>query len=393
MLPLSSFIFFLYSSMAIVFIYIPVFFQAKGLSATEIGLLVATGALMSIVAQPLWGYISDKYKTVKKILIITISGVFLLSLGLFQVHSITLIFICMVVFMFFNSSLPPLTDSLTLKYAQEHKKNFGALRSLGEVGVGVASISIGFLIQILGVHHLGTIYGILVAIVLILVFRLQDTKRETPPLTGKALKQLLTKPMFLWFLFMLLLISIPHRMNDSVLSLFMIEMGGAESLIGTAWTVATFSTVPIFALMAYFLRRVHPLILISIAGACYAMRWVLYSLVQAPETLIYLQLFHCVTFPLFFVSAMHFMTQIVPEELRATGTAAFMATFGGLGGIIGSAGGGRVMDLLGAPVAYQLGAILALMASILTIVTYLRIRRASTSVHSAAEVPASSGSS
>jgi PPP family 3-phenylpropionic acid transporter len=112
-----------------------------------------------------------------------------------------------------------------------------------------------------------------------------------------------------------------------------------------------------------------------VAAFFYALRWFIYSVADSPNVLIFAQLFHSVTFPIFLISSIHYLTKIVPIQLRATGQAAFAATFAGAGGIIGSAGGGWIMEDFGPRVLYGSGSILALSGAAAALFTYLYLIR------------------
>lgn len=58
-----------YATNAIIIGYLPFYLQYKGLNGTEIGWVLAIGPLASIFSQPFWGFMSDKYKTVKRIIV------------------------------------------------------------------------------------------------------------------------------------------------------------------------------------------------------------------------------------------------------------------------------------------------------------------------------------
>src|SRR5699024_12553188 len=80
----------------------------KGLSGTEIGWVLAIGPLASIISQPFWGFLSDKYRTVKWVLIMTIIGMLIFSILFFQMHHLFFILIFGALFYFFFSLVGPL---------------------------------------------------------------------------------------------------------------------------------------------------------------------------------------------------------------------------------------------------------------------------------------------
>lgn len=66
--PLRMFMFFASAISSVVISFLPIYFQFKGFTSSQIGWFLAIGPLVGLIAQPVWGYMSDKYKTVKKVL-------------------------------------------------------------------------------------------------------------------------------------------------------------------------------------------------------------------------------------------------------------------------------------------------------------------------------------
>ncbi|TDK61029.1 hypothetical protein E2K98_15095 [Bacillus salipaludis] len=60
-LYLSIFLFFFHSSSTVISTFLPVYFQEEQLTGTQIGWLMAVGPFSSLLSQPFWGYISDRY--------------------------------------------------------------------------------------------------------------------------------------------------------------------------------------------------------------------------------------------------------------------------------------------------------------------------------------------
>lgn len=81
---LKMLIFFFHVTNTIIISFLPLYLKFKGLSGTEIGWVLAVGPLASIISQPFWGYLSDKYKTVKWVLIMTIIGMLIFSILFFK---------------------------------------------------------------------------------------------------------------------------------------------------------------------------------------------------------------------------------------------------------------------------------------------------------------------
>src|SRR5690625_4751329 len=108
--------------------FLPLYLSFRGLNGTEIGWVLAVGPLASIVSQPLWGYLSDKYKTVKWMIVICISGLLLSSLVFFQMKHLGKILFVGAILYFFSYPVGALADSLGQRRANDLNISFGTIR-------------------------------------------------------------------------------------------------------------------------------------------------------------------------------------------------------------------------------------------------------------------------
>lgn len=91
----------------IILSFLPLYLKYKGLSGTEIGWVLAIGPFASIISQPFWGYLSDKYKTIKKMLLISIAGMLTMSIIFFQMNDLIAILVVGAFFTFSLHQLAP----------------------------------------------------------------------------------------------------------------------------------------------------------------------------------------------------------------------------------------------------------------------------------------------
>ncbi|OUM94031.1 MAG: hypothetical protein A9Z00_00130 [Thermobacillus sp. ZCTH02-B1] len=375
MFRVSLFMFLLFSVFGVVSFYLAPYLMNRGFDAGQIGSIVATGALVSIVAQPLWGYISDRRKTVRRIMLLLIVCTLLSGAGLFAAEHLGLILAMYVLYMFFGSPMGPLSEAFCISYAQEHRREFGRMRVWGEIGVGVSALAVGYLIKAFGIGRLGILFLAIGVLAILAALQLRESKVTPKPVDLKALGRLFSRPRLLWLLFIVLIIGIPHRMNDSMLSLHLKELGSPESVIGIAWFAGTMSTVPAMMFGGRLLGKMNAIGVMTIAAVVYAVRWFIYGSTDSAAVLVAAQLLHGATFPLFFLAAIHHMTSIVPSELRATGQSVFAVTFAGIGGLVGNAAGGYAIQMLGAGTVYAIGGMLALAGAGALVGTYFFNRR------------------
>src|SRR5699024_4110316 len=96
----------------IILSYLPLYLKYKGLNGTEIGWVLAVGPLASIFSQPFCGYLSDKYKTVKRMIQICVIGLLITSVLFFQMITLIAIIFMSAVFYFFTLPICALGDLL-----------------------------------------------------------------------------------------------------------------------------------------------------------------------------------------------------------------------------------------------------------------------------------------
>lgn len=377
MIRLSTFMFLLYCTNSIIVFFFPLYLQDTGMNPEQIGIVVAVGALISIFARPFWGYMCDRKKTVKRVLFLTMVGALLMSLGLFSLHTFALLVLFSFLFFLFNSAWIPLTDTLTLSFAHRHGYHYGMFRMWGAIGGGLSALMLGYFTDRLGMSALFWAHTGVLLVAMFVCAGLEDADKAKKPVTLRSLKQLFANRTVLFFLLAALAIGVPHRMNDSMLSLFLSELGATETMLGLAWMIATFSSAPVLLLSGRILNKYGELKVFVCAALLYAIRWALYGQAHDPSMLVFAQLLHSVTFPLFFVSSIQFIAKISPEELRSTGQTAFAAVFGGLGGVIGSALGGWIIHAWGVHYAYTYSAALVLLGMVLLIPVRRDARRIS----------------
>ncbi|WP_010097496.1 MFS transporter [Ornithinibacillus scapharcae] len=354
LVPLKMLLFSFHATNTIILSFLPLYLAYKGLNGTEIGWVLAIGPLASIFAQPFWGYLSDKYKTVKRILLICITGLLIFSTVFFQMNSLISIMFMGAVFYFFTTPIGGLGDSLAQRRADELGVSFGTIRTWGSIGFALSSLIIGEILSRYGVQYMIWPYLFFGFIALLVVTRLKDVKVETDPVKLKDVGILIKNKGFLFFLLAIIFLSVGHRTNDSYIGLYISELGGSEALVGLGWFVGVASEALVFALAGLWFRKLKTLVFVLIAGVLYSIRWFVYGALDDPMYVIGLQFLHGITFGVFYLAALDYVTRLIPKHLQSTGHLVYYAVFFGISGIIGSLSGGAIMDHFGGGTLYTI---------------------------------------
>jgi len=349
---LKLFIFHYHAANTIIISFLPLYLKYKGLSGIEIGWVLAIGPFASIISQPFWGYLSDKYQTIKRMLILSIIGMLIMSIIFFQMNTLTTILIFGAFFYFFSSPVGGLSDSLAQRRALDLRVPFGSIRTWGSIGFAFSSLVVGEILTQFGIQYIVWPYVILGSILLIIAFKVTDVNTEGTPITLKDLSTIAKNTPFILFLLLMMLITITHRANDSFVSIFVTELGGTEGLAGTAWFIALISEATVFATAGFWFRKYQPVTFVIIAGIIYTFRWFIYGMTSNPYMIVFLQLTHGISFAVFYVAAIDYVTKIIPSRLHSSGHLIFYSVMFGLSGIFGSLGGGAMMEHFGLPSLY-----------------------------------------
>lgn len=365
-----------YATQAVLVPFLPLYFEQEGYSSVQIGLLMMIGPFIAVFAQPMWGFISDRFNTVKKIICLLWSLTILSSVGLFYADGFIWSLVFAMLLYFFMIPAVPLLDSITIQSTQRIGGSYGSVRLFGSMGFTFVALVIGYVIGLIGgIERIQFVYWALWVVPLILLVFLKDEPSVGARISLTTLKSIVRNGQFLWFLFMVFVITIPHRMNDSLLGIHLVDSGASNKMVGWAWALAGASEIPIFALLSKYMHRYHELALLGIVSLLYTIRWILYATVSDPWILLFLQASHGITFAAFWIISVQYAVRLVPVELRSTGQSLLSAVFLGLAGITGGIVGGWINGEWSGSVMYSVGAVLTAVSSLLLFTTHAYYRK------------------
>ncbi|KRE54158.1 MFS transporter [Paenibacillus sp. Soil522] len=352
-----------YSTAAMVVSFIPLYFLDRGFSEQQIGIIYSTGPFISIFANIILGMASDKYRTIKKLLMLLLFGQLVMISLLFPIENFALVCLVMMGFYFFQTPINPLSDSLLLLSSQYTGTPYALIRIFGSLGFAVTAYTFGLILKGIGSHWTLPLALCTIAITLILTTRIKDYQGTARKIDFTGFFKLLRQRDVLLFFLIILTISIPHRMYEGFLAVSMRQMGASDSLVGLAWLVSALSEIPILYLLGKYGHKFKELPLLMIASIMYAVRLWLLSDIQDPRWVIATQAMHSISFGIYFSTALRYLSQLIPDEYRASGQAVYAVVWTGLAGVISGMFGGYIYEHFGREVFFQMGAGFALVAA------------------------------
>ncbi|MEW9698497.1 MFS transporter [Paenibacillus sp. SI8] len=368
---LKLFTFSFYMTMGIVVTFFPLYFDYKGYTKIQIGLLYSIGPLIGIATNLLWGFLSDRFQTVKKIMIILIFGQLVTAILVFTAGWFSLLYICLAMFFFFQQPVNSLNDSQLMLNVSASGKSYASFRIWGSIGFALSAGGFGMLLRHYGSGLTPILCLTTISCSLVIVFLLKDARKGGKKMEFGGMLNTVRSRKFIWFLVLIIIMAVSHRFNDGFLALYMRQLGASDSLIGYAWMTSALSEIPMFFFLSKYGHRYKELPLLAFAGIAYTVRFVIMGFVQDPSWVILVQILHSVTFGVFLFTAIRYIGQIIPDEYRSSGQAIFAVAWSSIAGLISGTIGGWTFDSWGGSTVYFIAASLSLLAAVGFMGTYL----------------------
>ncbi len=333
--------------------YLTTLFVHQGLGADIVGVLMSVGTLLSILVQPVWGLLVDRYRQTKLVLILSISIPAILSY-LYSLKLFIVIVVVYIVSIVFQATQSPIADSYAVSAARKGRTSYGTIRSLGSLGTALGGYAGGFYLSGFGITELWIPFLALSLAGAATVLSLsRSTERNAAALSlSQGFKELLGNRMFVMFLVACFFVNQTLTAYNSFFVLAFQDAGGSYSLVGTALLLASLTNIPSMLLAARILRRIGHERTLLLAAFFYAMRWGIQWLFPVPAVMVGVQVLHGLSFGLFYVAAVEYVANASGKKMQATGQSIFNMVFSGLGGIVGNLLNGYLYHAGGAQVMY-----------------------------------------
>jgi MFS family permease len=350
--------------------FLTYFLKSKGYSNTTIGTITAINSIIVVFAQPLWGMISDKLQSIRRVFIICMCTAAILLQPLPLIRTVLLTGCLLAVETFFESPLGPLLDSWVIGTVKPEGVFYGHVRFLGSLSYAIVVLIFGVVISKFGTNIIFITFAFGTALNIYIASRI---KTDTPvaALKFKDLKvgRLLSNYHYLTFLLFAIIIYVPARTYFIFLPTLIESVSGNSSHIGIYTMVSALSEIPVFLFGKNFMSKYKPVKLILASAALHILRSVLYSLASSPIHMILVAPIHGFSVSLFLSGMVYYIDSITPSELRSTSFTIATSIYSGISGIIGSYGGGYIIDTFGLNTVYAIGIISGISITLLFIVS------------------------
>ncbi|MCV6626690.1 MAG: MFS transporter [Cellvibrionaceae bacterium] len=346
---LSGFYFFYFAVLGALVPFWSLYLKHLDYSATEIGSITAALAASRIIAPNLWGWLADISGQRMRIIR---WGSFLAALffvGIFWVQGMRSMLWVVLAYSFFWNAVLAQFEVVTLNHLQGQTERYSQVRLWGSVGFIVTVVGLGALFDWLSIATLPAAMLVLLLAIWLSSLSVSDSNTEalqlhTKPRAGGFIKQLLRRPVILFFLASLCL-QVSHGAYYTFFSVLLAEHGYSAALTGGLWALGVLAEIVLFIKMPALLQRFGARLLYLLALAAAALRWLATPLlVDSLLALLLLQCLHALTFGAAHAVSVEWVRAYFPHH-HGQGQAFYTAFSFGVGGVLGAVLSGLLWEL------------------------------------------------
>ena len=372
---LQMMILLVYASNACFFAFQPVYFSDRRLSFTQIGIAFAVGSLVSIVALPIWGYLSDRVLNKKKTLLATILPSILLVLMFITLDNFFGIILLVAINGLFIYGIYPIIDAYTFDVIELNQKmGFAHFRVMASIGYGLANLALGFAIKFLGINVSFIAYALLSGLCLLLLLTTKfEGKKHFTKVDFKMLGQSLRSVHIVVLLITVFLMNAAFMGGVNYMNELIKFTGGDVSNLGMAWFITCMVEVGTFYFTNKLIRRIGVVNVYIISTFIYAIKFALDFFLKTPELILSVQVLEGIAFTLFITSSLIYLNENTRPEARAS-MMSICGAFGGFGCLTAGLFGGILLNVVNPSQLYGIFALVCLTA---TLLAFLLRRKAS----------------
>lgn len=306
--------------------FFPVWLEAKGLDAAQIGLILAAPALVRVAAVPLLTRMADRYGALRQALIAAscAAAVGYVAVGLSEGALAILIAVSLAAIAY--TPIFALSDALALKGLKVHAGSYGGIRLWGSVAFIAANLGAGLLLDVIRPVHL--IWVIAATACLAALASLAIMPVHSAPTEAPAAAPLWRNPAFLAVIAAAGLIQASHAVYYGFSTIDWKAAGVGGASIGLLWAIGVVAEIVLIALSGRLPPWLTPHILLLIGAAGALVRWTAMAFDPPAWSLPLLQCLHAATFGATHLGLIGYIARHAPERFAATAQGYFSVLSG-----------------------------------------------------------------
>lgn len=311
----------------------PRFFETRGMSPEQIGVLLGLGTVVRLMAGPVAARIADRQQRLRQVLAAAAALAACLAFGLPWLAGFWML---LFVRLCHEAALTPTTslaDALALGASRSPARpgtgfEYGWVRGSASAAFVFGTLVAGQVIGWTALTSIAWMQGVLLlgtaASTMLLPAPGHKTRAAPEPSSSGAIRELMGIVAFRRMVLIAALVFGGHAMHDAFAVIRWNAAGIRPTTISVLWSEAVVAEVIVFVLIGpRWVDKFGPGGAAAIAAMAAILRWIVMASSTHPGALAIVQPLHGMTFALLHLACMRLMGATVPPHLAATGQALY----------------------------------------------------------------------
>lgn len=353
------------------------FLLEKGFAASQVGVLLACGNLLSCAVQPLLADRADRAGGhVITGYIVGLTMLCTLCFGTIQLLPIPkwLFGLLYLLGVFTFDAMIPLLNSLCVSYnRQGYAINYGLSRGIGSLAYSVAALAIGEIIAGWGADWM--IWIALALLAANVVVTLGYPKLGERAAMEKGGSECCSLPVFFsrykWYCVSLLgvmLLAMFHAMTENYLIKVVGRLGGDSGSVGMALFVATLAEMPVLLWFDRVRKHIADNRLLKLAGLSFLLKSVLFLIAPSVTSIYLIQFLQATSYAFLSPTQLYYANEKMAQADMVKGQAFITASYT-LGCAIGNFTGGQLLEAFDVVTMLMAGVVMAAAGTVILFLT------------------------
>jgi MFS transporter, PPP family, 3-phenylpropionic acid transporter len=302
--------------------YMPPFLRSHGLALEQIGLVLAAGTIVRIVAGPATGRLADHLGAHKFVVstAAALSGViglaYTLAFGFAPLLAISMAHAAV------TASLAPLSDALSVTASANGRAfQYGWVRGAGSAAFVAGTLLSGQLIDRFGLSSIIFSSSVLFLVMALCTMRVPApvTREDSAEKPAGASRTLWSIAVFRRLIVVVVLVIGSHALNDAFAVIHWREVGYSNLTISLLWCESVVAEVAVFLIFGpWLITRLGARGAAALSAIAGVIRWTAMATTTSVPALAGVQALHGLTFALMHLAAMGIISRTIPDRLSAT---------------------------------------------------------------------------
>jgi MFS transporter, PPP family, 3-phenylpropionic acid transporter len=349
--------------------FMPAFFQGRGLTPDQVGILFGIGTAIRLVSGPLCGRLADLTQALRAVLASCAALAALVVLGLLWARGFPALLTISAVHAAALAPITTLADALALGAVALRGGgtgfHYGWVRGTGSAVFIVGTLVSGQVISEWGLTSIIGLHGALLigaagaALLVPQPGRQEATALVAEPARPGGVGELLRVSLFRRVMLVSALVLGSHAMHDAFAVIRWSEADVTPVMASVLWSESVAAEVVVFFVIGPpLVKRLGPAGAIALAAGAGVLRWVVMASTANMMALALVQPLHGLTFAALHLACMRLIAAIVPRRLAATAQALYALGAGATTALLTLASG-RLYASLGAQGFFVMAALCA----------------------------------